>query len=67
MARRLSKQGLSHFLLFQIIQELEKQRIELLGNILKRYNLQMYSFGQTLKHVRHPDHHRPVHVESLVY
>ncbi|XP_005723496.1 nostrin [Pundamilia nyererei] len=35
---------------YQIIQELEKQRIELLGNILKRYNLQMYSFGQTLKH-----------------
>ncbi|XP_026001104.1 nostrin isoform X3 [Astatotilapia calliptera] len=35
---------------YQIIQELEKQRIELLGNILKRYKLQMYSFGQTLKH-----------------
>ncbi|XP_005453018.2 nostrin isoform X1 [Oreochromis niloticus] len=35
---------------YQIIQELEKQRIELLGNILKRYNLQMYSFEQTLKH-----------------
>ncbi|XP_036965465.1 nostrin isoform X2 [Acanthopagrus latus] len=35
---------------FQIIQELEKQRIEVLCNILNRYNLQMSSFGQTLKH-----------------
>lgn len=35
---------------YQIIQELEKQRIEVLCNILNRYNLQMYSFGQTLKH-----------------
>ncbi|XP_074551661.1 nostrin isoform X2 [Halichoeres trimaculatus] len=34
----------------QIIQELEKQRIELLCNILSRYNLYMSSFGQTLKH-----------------
>lgn len=42
------------FLLFQIVQELEKQRIELLCNILNRYNLQMYSFGQTVKHVSLP-------------
>ncbi|XP_041858280.1 nostrin isoform X2 [Melanotaenia boesemani] len=35
---------------FQVIQELEKQRIEVLCNILKRYNLHMSSFGQTLKH-----------------
>ncbi|XP_030614705.1 nostrin [Archocentrus centrarchus] len=35
---------------YQIVQELEKQRIELLCNILNRYNLQMYSFGQTVKH-----------------
>ncbi|KAM6979192.1 nostrin [Tautogolabrus adspersus] len=35
---------------FQIIQELEKQRIEVLSNILKRYNLYMSSFGQTLNH-----------------
>uniref|UniRef100_A0A671WS43 Osteoclast-stimulating factor 1 n=1 Tax=Sparus aurata TaxID=8175 RepID=A0A671WS43_SPAAU len=35
---------------YQIIQELEKQRIEVLCNILNRYNLQMSSFGQTLKH-----------------
>ncbi|KAM9342257.1 nostrin [Pholidichthys leucotaenia] len=35
---------------YQIIQELEKQRIEVLCNILSRYNLHMYSFGQTLKH-----------------
>ncbi|KAM9347152.1 nostrin [Symphorus nematophorus] len=35
---------------YQIIQELEKQRIELLCNILNRYNLYMSSFGQTLKH-----------------
>ncbi|XP_022596959.1 nostrin isoform X3 [Seriola dumerili] len=35
---------------YQIIQELEKQRIELLCNILNRYNLHMSSFGQTLKH-----------------
>ncbi|XP_044073484.1 nostrin [Siniperca chuatsi] len=34
----------------QIIQELEKQRIEVLCNILKRYNLHMSSFGQTLIH-----------------
>lgn len=45
-------QKVSHcyFLLFQIIQELEKQRIEVLCNILNRYNLHMSSFGQTLKH-----------------
>lgn len=36
----------------QILQELEKQRIEVLCNILNRYHLQMTSFGQTLKHVR---------------
>ncbi|XP_029979883.1 nostrin isoform X2 [Sphaeramia orbicularis] len=35
---------------YQIIQELEKQRIELQCNILSRYNLHMSSFGQTLKH-----------------
>uniref|UniRef100_A0A7N8Y7K1 Osteoclast-stimulating factor 1 n=1 Tax=Mastacembelus armatus TaxID=205130 RepID=A0A7N8Y7K1_9TELE len=34
----------------QIIQELEKQRIEVLCNILNRYNLHMTTFGQTLKH-----------------
>lgn len=39
-------------LLFQIIQELEKQRIEVLCNVLNRYSLHMSSFGQTLKHVR---------------
>lgn len=36
----------------QVLQELEKQRIEVLCNILNRYHLQMTSFGQTLKHVR---------------
>lgn len=46
-----------YFLVFQIILELEKQRIEILCNILSRYNLQMSSFGQTLKHVRHPNLH----------
>ncbi|XP_059198910.1 nostrin [Centropristis striata] len=35
---------------YQIIQELEKQRIELLCNILNRYNLHMSIFGQTLSH-----------------
>ncbi|CAB1435036.1 unnamed protein product [Pleuronectes platessa] len=35
---------------YQIIQELEKQRIEVLCNILSRYNLHMSGFGQTLKH-----------------
>ncbi|KAM9851282.1 nostrin isoform 2-T2 [Aulostomus maculatus] len=35
---------------YQIIQELEKQRIEVLCNILTRYNLHMSSFGQTLTH-----------------
>eukprot|EP00064_Thunnus_orientalis_P012467 superscaffoldBa00001915_g12502 len=35
---------------YQIIQELEKQRIEVLCNILMRYNLHMSSIGQTLKH-----------------
>ncbi|XP_075895960.1 nostrin isoform X2 [Nelusetta ayraudi] len=34
----------------QIILELEKQRVEVLCNSLKRYNLQMSSFGQTLNH-----------------
>lgn len=41
--------------LFQILQELEKQRIEVLCNILNRHNLHMSSFGQALIHVRHPD------------
>ncbi|XP_060910377.1 nostrin [Labrus mixtus] len=35
---------------YQIIQELEKQRIEVLCDILNRYNLNMSSFGQTLNH-----------------
>ncbi|KAM4558057.1 nostrin isoform 3-T3 [Odontesthes bonariensis] len=35
---------------YQIIQDLEKQRIEVLCDILSRYNLHMSSFGQTLKH-----------------
>ncbi|KAF0026458.1 hypothetical protein F2P81_021195 [Scophthalmus maximus] len=35
---------------YQIVQELEKQRIEVLCNILNRYNLHMSGFGQTLKH-----------------
>uniref|UniRef100_A0A3P8W0W5 Osteoclast-stimulating factor 1 n=1 Tax=Cynoglossus semilaevis TaxID=244447 RepID=A0A3P8W0W5_CYNSE len=35
---------------YQIIQELEKERIEVLCNILTRYNLHMSGFGQTLKH-----------------
>nr|XP_019945839.1 PREDICTED: nostrin [Paralichthys olivaceus] len=35
---------------YQIIQELEKERIEVLCNILNRYNLHMSGFGQTLKH-----------------
>ncbi|XP_076026241.1 nostrin [Genypterus blacodes] len=35
---------------YQILQELEKQRIELLCNVLNRYNLHMSSFGQTLTH-----------------
>ncbi|KAM4608982.1 LOW QUALITY PROTEIN: nostrin [Polymixia lowei] len=35
---------------YQIIQELEKQRIEILCNILNRYNIHMSSFGQTLIH-----------------
>ncbi|XP_057707492.1 nostrin [Corythoichthys intestinalis] len=35
---------------YQVVQELEKQRIEVLCNILTRYNLHMSSFGQTLKH-----------------
>ncbi|KAK0150908.1 Nostrin [Merluccius polli] len=34
----------------QIIQEMEKQRLELLSNTLDRYNLHMSSFGQTLVH-----------------
>lgn len=44
-------------LLFQIILELEKQRIEVLCNILNRHNLHVSSFGQTLKHVRRPRLH----------
>ncbi|XP_011488059.2 nostrin isoform X3 [Oryzias latipes] len=35
---------------YQIILELEKQRIEVLCNILNRYNLHMSSFEKTLKH-----------------
>ncbi|XP_056145676.1 nostrin [Lampris incognitus] len=35
---------------YQIIQDLEKQRIEVLCNILTRYNLHMSSFVQTLIH-----------------
>ncbi|XP_063070741.1 nostrin [Engraulis encrasicolus] len=35
---------------YQIIQELEKQRIEVLSNILNKYGLYMSSFGQTLQH-----------------
>ncbi|CAG5865567.1 unnamed protein product [Menidia menidia] len=35
---------------YQIIQELEKQRIEVLCNILSRYSLHMSSFEQALKH-----------------
>ncbi|XP_076119616.1 nostrin [Alosa pseudoharengus] len=35
---------------YQIIQELEKQRIEILCNILNKYGLYMSSFGQTLLH-----------------
>ncbi|XP_061647592.1 nostrin isoform X1 [Phyllopteryx taeniolatus] len=35
---------------YQVIQELEKQRLEVICNILTRYNLHMSSFGQTLKH-----------------
>uniref|UniRef100_A0A3Q1EGW0 Osteoclast-stimulating factor 1 n=1 Tax=Acanthochromis polyacanthus TaxID=80966 RepID=A0A3Q1EGW0_9TELE len=35
---------------YQIIQELEKQRIEVLHNILNRYILHMSGCGQTLKH-----------------
>lgn len=36
---------------FQIIQEVEKQRIEVLCNILNKYNLHMASFRHTLVHV----------------
>ncbi|XP_012691792.2 nostrin [Clupea harengus] len=35
---------------YHIIQELEKQRIEILSNILNKYGLHMSSFGQTLLH-----------------
>ncbi|XP_046902893.1 nostrin [Hypomesus transpacificus] len=35
---------------YQIIQDLEKERIEILCNVLNRYNLHMSSFGQTLLH-----------------
>ncbi|XP_045910893.1 nostrin [Micropterus dolomieu] len=34
----------------QIIQEMEKQRIEVLFNLLNKYNLHMSSFGQTIIH-----------------
>lgn len=46
-----------YFCFFQIIQELEKQRIEVLCSMLSRYNLHMSSFGQIIKHVRHADLH----------
>jgi hypothetical protein len=36
---------------FQIIQEVEKQRIDVLCNILSKYNLHMASFRHTLVHV----------------
>lgn len=58
--RRLINKCLGFFL--QITQELEKQRIEVLCDILNRYNLQMSSFGQTLKHVRH---HWPAYKYTL--
>ncbi|XP_037542356.1 nostrin [Nematolebias whitei] len=35
---------------YQIVQELEKQRLEVLCNILSRYNLHMSSSGQALNH-----------------
>ncbi|XP_049583835.1 nostrin isoform X1 [Syngnathus scovelli] len=35
---------------YQVVQELEKQRIEVLCNMLTQYKLHMSSFGQTLKH-----------------
>uniref|UniRef100_A0A8C3AZZ8 Osteoclast-stimulating factor 1 n=1 Tax=Cyclopterus lumpus TaxID=8103 RepID=A0A8C3AZZ8_CYCLU len=35
---------------YQITQELEKQRIEVLCNLLSRYKLHMSSLGQTLQH-----------------
>ncbi|KAM8856543.1 nostrin isoform 2-T2 [Spinachia spinachia] len=35
---------------YQIIRELEKQRIEVLCSMLSRYNLHMSSFGQIIKH-----------------
>ncbi|KAL4636198.1 nostrin isoform X4 [Arapaima gigas] len=35
---------------YQVVQELEKQRIEILCNILNKYNLYMTSFEQTLIH-----------------
>ncbi|XP_068428915.1 nostrin [Clinocottus analis] len=35
---------------YQITQELEKQRIEVLCNLLTRYNLHMSSLGKTLQH-----------------
>lgn len=60
----VQKASQRYALLFQIIQELEKQRIEVLCNILNRYNLHMFSIGQTLKHVRHLDIH-PAHKYTL--
>ncbi|KAJ3591656.1 hypothetical protein NHX12_006788 [Muraenolepis orangiensis] len=35
---------------YQVMVELEKQRLEMLSNTLDRYNLHMSSFGQTLLH-----------------
>lgn len=54
-SRSLSWRKHNPILLSQIIQELEKQRIEVLYNIMNKYNLHMSGFGQTVTHVRHPD------------
>uniref|UniRef100_A0A672IZE5 Nitric oxide synthase trafficking n=1 Tax=Salarias fasciatus TaxID=181472 RepID=A0A672IZE5_SALFA len=35
---------------YQVLQEMEKQRIEVLFNSMSRYSLYMSGFGQTLKH-----------------
>lgn len=54
------------FFVFQIVQELEKQRLEVLCNILSRYNLHMSSFGQALNHVRTSAFHPPYRGHSDV-
>ncbi|MEQ2192953.1 hypothetical protein XENOCAPTIV_020524, partial [Xenoophorus captivus] len=46
----LVTKGIISFCFSQITQELEKHRIELLCNLLSRYNLHMSTFSQTLKH-----------------